>query len=252
MLLQKYNKDEFIKPIGKEIFKKIPLFVLLISLLSSISLFLLNQYDSLFVDYFCLAIEIITIFIALFYPYFEIKELNILRKLALLIKIDLLNYIFAFLFLPLIWLYEIIFKKNDRILISLTILGIMVILLIVFFFLWYGVRRLERIKYNVKTSIKILSKEFCFIFKRFYYYFAIFFIPIGAGYLLYFFYNTLLLEFYIDNKLTMFWVPNFIRNVIIFTSHFGNGAIYFFVAYLYIYISQRYFINLYHNAEKIK
>ena len=217
-ILQKYDKRDFIRYESKKIFEKFPLFIILISILSCLSFLFLNKWDFNFTDDILVVIIFVVVLIIIgIYPFFEIKELSILRKIALFVKIDIINNIIAFMLMPVILIGESIIKKDRSILALIVAILVILGVLLLSFFLWYGIRILEKIKYDIKTSVKILLKEIIYIIKKTYYFWAVMIIPIAAGYFFYFFQQYIAPSFP-DNRSAMYGFVTFLNNIIYFIS----------------------------------
>ncbi|MCK4644323.1 hypothetical protein KAU32_11900 [bacterium] len=248
-LLYKYNNYDFVRPIIREVFGQIPLFIIVLSLIASVFLIFTGYNASFSLDFVGIILLLFVFFIILLYPFFQIKELNLLKKLTLMIKMELLANVIAFAFSPVVVIYQAVFEHEETdIVTSLIFLAIIVLLLIINFFLWYAIRRLERIKYSIKASIIILFKESVYIIRRIYYFIGVFFIPVGAIWLFHFLINDIFTELFYNNS-ALLWLISGIRQAYSFIENFGNGTIPVFVLYIYIYIYSRYNIFTFHNAE---
>ena len=248
-LLHKYNNYDFVRPIIKEVFEQIPPFIIVLSLIASISLIFTGYNSSFLLSCVCIILQLLVFFIILLYPFFQIRELSLLRKLLLMVKMELIINVIAFAFSPVVVIYQAVFEHEETdIVTSLIFLAIIVLLLIINFFLWYAIRRLERIKYSIKASIVILLKEIIYIIKRMYYFIGVFIIPVGVIYLLYFLINDVFPSFLHDG-LASVWIITNINLLYHFLIHFGEGMIMIFVLYIFIYIDSRYNVFTYYNAE---
>ena len=248
-LLYKYNNYDFVRPIIREVFGQIPLFIIVLSLVASVSLVFTGDNASFLLYCVGIILQLFMFFIILLYPLFQIKELNLLKKLTLMIKAELLTNVVVLILSPLVVIYRIIFEHEDYgFWASLIVIGVLFILLVANFFLWYAIRRLEKIKYSIKASIIILFKEIVYIIRRIYYFIGVFIIPVGAIWLFHFLINDIFTELFYNRSASL-WLISGIHQVYSFIQNFGNGAIVVFVLFIYIYIYSRYSIFTFHNAE---